>query len=354
MDIPQRDVDISALIIIPAHNEEEGITRTVQSIKDATSGLEQTEIYVLADHCDDQTDLYAKKAGAHVVKREQQSKRGKGAALDWFVHCQSEQLKRFRYTIIIDADTEVKTDFLTKGIHTLEEQNVDVLQLHYSSKLKMNYSTGQHALELSNHCRQKGLFTMLQQALLKGNGMIFKTEVLLKEGYASNSIAEDLDFSYHLISNGYQIGYSDHSSVYGDMPESGDAFMVQHQRWEGGRSQILKSWLPKLLIFAIKQKKLSFLFLAIDLSVPPLVPLLIFLGILFPISIFTDMLLFWSVQLILISSYVWAAPRWHIICYPKPSDIVKIAGYIWLKLKVIKERILTGDPKTFIRTPRNK
>ena len=193
---------------------------------------------------------------------------------------------------------------------------------------------------------------MAGHALLKGNGMIFRSDVLLKEGYASDSIAEDLDFSYHLIEKGYRIGYTAKTSVYGDMPEGGKAFEVQHRRWEGGRGETLWRWFPRLMKKSFAQGRLDLFFLGLDLSLPPMVPLMVLMGLLFPVSILTGLEWLWVGQIILVLTYLMAAPRWHMVCYPNGKDIFKIGKYLWLKTKIMLLRLLKGDPKTFVRTPR--
>lgn len=344
---------LAVLVVIPSHNEEHGIGRTLESVRKAMP-WKDSRIMVIADHCSDNTASQALEHGVQVAIRHGHLERGKGAALDWFFKNYSDTISEFEYVSVIDADTLVRRNFLKRGITELLEDDLDVIQLHYSSRKKHFYSPSAHALELSNHSRQVGLKWLTGQALLKGNGMIFRSHVLMKEGYASNCIAEDLEFSYHLISKGYRIGYTEKTSVYGDMPDSGDAFAVQHSRWEGGRSKTFRSWFIRIVCFSFRKKRLKDLLLAIDLSVPPIVPLLFIMGTLFPLSVLTDLWGVWIGQILLICSYIFTAPRWHAVCFPSIKDGLKIGRHLWLKLNILCQRIWKGSPKNFVRTPRSQ
>src|ERR1700730_19175391 len=66
-------------ILIPAHNEEGGISATLRSI--APQLREHDRLIVVADNCTDGTRNIAEEEGAEVVSRTNLEKRGKGFAL---------------------------------------------------------------------------------------------------------------------------------------------------------------------------------------------------------------------------------------------------------------------------------
>src|SRR3984893_6016332 len=68
-------------ILIPAHNEEGGISATLRSI--APQLAEHDRLIVVADNCTDGTKNVAEAEGAEVVSRSSSDKRGKGFALDF-------------------------------------------------------------------------------------------------------------------------------------------------------------------------------------------------------------------------------------------------------------------------------
>src|SRR5947209_3531591 len=87
-------------ILIPAHNEESGITATIASLLPQLKQGDQ--ILVIADNCSDNTAGVARAAGATVRERFDQHLRGKGYALDFGVRCMHEQPPAI--LIIVDAD----------------------------------------------------------------------------------------------------------------------------------------------------------------------------------------------------------------------------------------------------------
>ena len=72
-------------VLIPAHNAEEGITRTLENILASDYPANRFEIFVIADNCTDSTAQNAREAGVQVFERFDKFKRGKGEALDWFI-----------------------------------------------------------------------------------------------------------------------------------------------------------------------------------------------------------------------------------------------------------------------------
>ena len=68
-------------IVVPAHNEEAGIAATVSNLKAVDYPKDRFSIIVVADNCSDETAARAEAAGAQVIVRHDQERRGKGYAL---------------------------------------------------------------------------------------------------------------------------------------------------------------------------------------------------------------------------------------------------------------------------------
>src|ERR1700677_1035905 len=69
---------IRLAVVVPAHDEEVLIGRTVISLKAADAGI---DVYVVAHNCSDGTAKAAAAAGARVVELNHRKLRGKSAAL---------------------------------------------------------------------------------------------------------------------------------------------------------------------------------------------------------------------------------------------------------------------------------
>lgn len=70
------------------------------------------EIFVVADNCTDHTADVARKAGASVHERFNDTEKGKGFALEWMFKRLFEMNRQFDAVVIFDADNLVHPDFL--------------------------------------------------------------------------------------------------------------------------------------------------------------------------------------------------------------------------------------------------
>ena len=96
------------LCIIPAHNEEKNITKTINSVKKYIE-----DILVIDDGSQDQTAKLAKQAGAKVISHIKN--RGQGAALE----TGNEYARRQNYEVVVHFDADGQ--FLAKEIPEILE-----------------------------------------------------------------------------------------------------------------------------------------------------------------------------------------------------------------------------------------
>ena len=88
------------VVLIPAHNEEAGLTETLKASQKGLYPFDR--ILVVADNCTDNTASIARRNGAEVIERNDPDHRGKGYALDFGVR----QLEHNPpgCVVILDAD----------------------------------------------------------------------------------------------------------------------------------------------------------------------------------------------------------------------------------------------------------
>src|SRR3954453_18831306 len=98
----------SCAVLVPAHNEEAGITATVPNVRDQLSPGDR--VLVVADNCTDATASAALEAGAEVCERTDPDRRGKGFALDHGLR----QLEKIPpgVVVVVDADCLLGTGAL--------------------------------------------------------------------------------------------------------------------------------------------------------------------------------------------------------------------------------------------------
>jgi cellulose synthase/poly-beta-1,6-N-acetylglucosamine synthase-like glycosyltransferase len=105
---------------------------------------------------------------------------------------------------------------------------------------------------------------------LRGNGMCFSIPLLRTVQPRAFSIVEDIEYGILLATAGVRVAYVHAAKVLGDMPSTGGAARSQRERWESGRWQLARRYLPSLLRTAVRRRDPVALDLAVDLLVPPL------------------------------------------------------------------------------------
>ncbi|NOJ80239.1 exopolysaccharide biosynthesis GT2 family glycosyltransferase EpsU [Myxococcus xanthus] len=272
-------------IIIPAHNEELGIARTVKNLSEVDYPAHLRRIIVVADNCSDATAQKAREAGAFVLERQDTTKRGKGYALAHAFEF-SQQDGFAEAVVVVDADTVVSPNLLTafaKRIEGVEGKEADgvkgglevahAMQAHYGV---MNPTASWRtrlmtiALGMFHKVRSQGREALGVSCGLRGNGMCFTHHALAKVPHDAFSVVEDLEYGIRLAQNGFRVHYVWEAEVLGEMVSGEKQSRSQRQRWEGGRAQMRKLHGWPLLKEGLRKKDGTLLDLAMDVLVPPL------------------------------------------------------------------------------------
>ena len=120
---------IRLAVVVPAHDEETMIARTVGSLMAADSAI---PIFVVAHNCSDATAAVAEKAGARVVELKNPKLRGKGAALrHGFAAARAAAANA---VLVVDADSVVSMNLMAATQDKLEE-GAEATQCRYELEL---------------------------------------------------------------------------------------------------------------------------------------------------------------------------------------------------------------------------
>jgi cellulose synthase/poly-beta-1,6-N-acetylglucosamine synthase-like glycosyltransferase len=229
---------IRLAVVVPAHDEETLIARTVSSLKAADAA---TEIYVVAHNCSDQTAKTAAGAGARVIELNNRKLRGKGAALRCgFSTALAEGANAI---LVVDADTVVSGNLIAATLAILE-RGAQATQCRY--ELELPAVGGRHplmrlralAFRGMNVLRARGRAGLGFSTGLFGNGFAVTAATLERVPFNVNSIAEDVEYHTLLVEQGVPVYWVDDASVQAHAPASGKAQATQEARWEGGRVRV--------------------------------------------------------------------------------------------------------------------
>lgn len=260
-------------VVIPAFNEEGQIERAIASVLACPVPDGRLTVFAIADNCTDRTAEVARNAGAQVAVRSQPDCPGKGQALDWFLREHREVLEDSDAIVVIDADSVVDPRFFAEIAVSLADPTVQVVQgYHGVANPTVQWRTALTFAGFAgvNHVRPKGRCRLGGTAGLAGNGMVFRTGLLLGYGWPAGSIAEDIEFGLWLLLDGVPVSYNGRAIVVSDMPATSRGARPQRRRWEGGRFQLLKGWGLKLAKAFLKRPRWRTLDALLELSVPPL------------------------------------------------------------------------------------
>ncbi len=267
--VPGRDKRF--VILVPAHNEEAQIAETLKSLKGLAYPKENVSICVIADNCDDATATRARECGVDVLERRDDSRRSKGFALEFAIHELHKKSHPPDAVVVIDADTQVDAELLSYFAGRLAAGQ-EWIQAYYTvsnpeASLRTRWMT--YAFSLFNGTWLWGQDALGLGCAFRGNGMALSWSALQRVPWQAYGLAEDLEFSWYLRSQGERIYFAPEARVYGEMlPESGKAAEKQQLRWEHGRKELRQRYDLKIHEFAFApwQRYL----LAADLWMPPL------------------------------------------------------------------------------------
>ncbi len=235
-------------ILVPAHDEAMGIARSVRSMVEQSHPEQRFEVHVVADNCTDDTAAVARAAGATVHERFDLDDRGKGAALNWLHARLQDDPEPFDAYVIVDADSTLAPGFLS-AIDRAFDGGASVVQGFYgvrdpddSPTTALRYA----ALACRHHLRPLGRTAIGASCGLFGNGMAFRADVLAGRQW-SGHLTEDIEFQMELLLDGTLVDYAPDARLEAEMPGGIDASTTQNQRWELGRIQVAKRFVPLLV-----------------------------------------------------------------------------------------------------------
>ena len=234
-------------VVVPAHNEEDGVADTVTSLRRSLAANSPHTIVVVADNCDDRTADRAQAARARVLVRNDSELRGKGFALEFAFGVLLGE--GFDAMAVVDADTIVEPAFLAV-IERCLAQGADAVQCRYgvlNPQASMRTRLMNVALLAFNVLRPRGRERLGLSVGILGNGFAVTSETLRAVPYDTHSVVEDLEYHLRLTRAGKAVRFADRTTVRAKMPTSSSASGTQRARWEGGRMRMIREQVPSLI-----------------------------------------------------------------------------------------------------------
>ena len=244
------------MAIIPAHNEEAVIKNLIESLKAQNYNKDLYDIYVIADNCTDNTAKIAEEAGAIVYERFNNTKKTKGYALDWFLQQKIKENAPYDAFFVFDADNIVDPNFI-KSMNIKLCQGEDVVQGYRDIKNPTDsWITAGYALFYWTMHRLYHLarYNVGLSTLLNGTGFMVRFDVVKPNGWQTETLTEDIEFSLKRIIQGKKLGWATDAIVYDEQPTSFKQSWSQRSRWTVGHMQCMKRYTGELFN-SVKEKK---------------------------------------------------------------------------------------------------
>lgn len=241
-------------LVIPAHNEDSVIGKTVTILRKLDYPNNLFDIYIVADYCTDKTALTARQAGAIVHERNEGLRKGKGAALSWLFR---KILTDDTYdaVVIFDADTQVNSDFL-RVMDTRIAQGDQVVQgQHIISNPEVGWfpALTRAMFLVDNRFQNLGRSNLGWSAKIMGDSICIRADILRRMGWGEG-LTEDYQLRQQFLLEGIKIAYEPRSKGYGEAPLSWEQARAQRARWLRGTRDANTQLARRLLVEGINRR----------------------------------------------------------------------------------------------------
>lgn len=350
-------------IIVPAHNEEKMISKTIYSLFGLVYPKKLYDLIVVADNCTDKTARIARNLGATVLERRDETRRGKGYALRWAMDQLLSSDHDYDALIVVDSDSLVSGNYLEVMNHYLERGS-EVIQ---SSDLVLprpdtwSIETTRIGFLLYNHVKPLGRKVLGFNMGLRGNGMCFSTDLVRRIPWQSWALTEDLEYGLILMLRGVKIDFAPEAHVWAQMPVNASNAESQRTRWEFGRFEMVRNYATGFLKKAWKERSIKYLDVLIDLITPPFVNVMLLVTLLAGLNLGLWLLGLLPIHFTLMWAGLALLGGFHLFTglYVSGADkdlyksLLYIPMYVFWKVKVYLKVFISGREMSWIRTTRD-
>src|SRR4051794_7879733 len=259
------DIALRFLVLVPAHNEECGIGRTLAAIR-ADKRVVDT-VLVVADRCTDTTADIARSYGALVLERGPDEEPGRAAARQ--AGLEYARSLEWDAVIMLDADSVIRPGFfdahergLLAGAGAVQGRS----ESEPGRSLPAEASVAARTLQGITIPRGRDRLGLCVR--LHGTGMATWREIALAHTFRAPA-SEDLFFTLDLLLAGVRCRHVDRARLESQGASTWSSFGDQKVRYEAGRMAAAQTYVPRLVKRAIRRRDLACLEAAWFLVTPP-------------------------------------------------------------------------------------
>ncbi len=232
----------SISFLVPAYNEENTLKDTVNSLLKTKYLKEKKEIIIINDGSEDKTLKIANELAKKnkEIKVLNKSNSGKANSLNEAIKIANGEL-----IAVTDADSYPTPDSLIKMVGHFDDKNVAAVTSRVLVKNKDNLLGRFQVLDYSIIAWTRKLLDFVDSVYVTNGPLsIYRKSVVKKiGGFDPKNLTEDIEITWHILSEGYQTRMSYDAIVYTTVPEDLKTWTKQRVRWNlGGIQTVKKYW----------------------------------------------------------------------------------------------------------------
>ena len=261
-------------VLVPAYNEEQVIGSMLASLHAVDYPKDLFSVHVVADNCTDGTAAVVRGSGFELHERNLPNRPGKGPGLQWLIGELRANAVPYDALVFIDADTEVDPGFF-RAMDRQLASGAKVVQGHYAVRDDGDspvVAFRSAAMAARTFLRPLGREAIGGSAGLHGNGMMFRSDQVDTLRW-SDHLTEDVELHLELLLDGLKVSFAPDARIAAEMPDTVDASRSQHERWERGRLELARRFVPRLVRRVVSggpSGRIAYADAALDQLVPPL------------------------------------------------------------------------------------
>lgn len=226
--------------LVPAYNEQNSIENTVNALIALDYPTNKKEIIIINDGSTDNTLKIARMLENKFssVKVLNKKNSGKANSLN-----EAIKIAKGELFAVVDADSYPKEDSLKKMIGYFEEDNVAAVTSRVLVKNKNNLLSKFQLLDYSIIAWTRKLLDFVDSVYVTNGPLsVYRASVVRKiGGFDPKNLTEDIEITWHILSQGYQTRMAYSAIVYTTVPEKFKVWVKQRVRWNlGGIQTVIK------------------------------------------------------------------------------------------------------------------
>lgn len=277
-------------VVVPAHNEEAVIGRTVGHLLAQRYPRTHFDVHVVADHCDDDTAGVARRSGAEVHVRTEAPRGRKGYALAWVLSRLMADPRCYDAFVVFDADSRPDSTCLAELQRELA-QGARVVQGRHviaNPDASLFAALADVDMRLNNRIRNQAKDNLRLSVRLMGDAMCFRRDVLAHHPWVgAESLTEDREYGIYLVTQGERIAFAADAVSLGQSTAGWQSATPQRMRWYGGAFALQKRYVVPLAARGVARLDADALDKLLELTLPPFSTMAVLTPLLTAVRLFT-------------------------------------------------------------------